>query len=81
MLFFIAAPDQYTQNPAFYWKIFFVLLAGANLLYLTVFDETWTVGAGDEVPLRARVTAASALFVWFGVIFWGRLMPFLGLTF
>lgn len=81
MLFFIAAPEQYTQNPAFYWKMLFLMLAGANILYLTGFDDVWAVGAGERAPRIARAIAASSIFLWFGVIFWGRLMPFLGLTF
>lgn len=79
-LFFIAAPDQYTQNPAFYWKMLFIVLAGGNAIYLTVLDEA-AVERGQGAPLTARLIATSGLFLWFGVIFWGRLMPFLGLTF
>ncbi len=81
MMFFVAASDQYTLNPAFYWKIGFLVLAGANILYLTSVDDVWQVGAGARAPAMARAIAASSLFAWFGVIFWGRLMPFLGLTF
>jgi hypothetical protein len=81
MMFFVASAEQYTLNPAFYWKIAFLMLAGANILYLTSVDDVWEVGAGARAPALARAVAASSLFVWFGVIFWGRLMPFLGLTF
>lgn len=81
MLFFVSAPEQYTQNPAFYWKMLFIVLAGGNILYLTAFDGAWAVGPGANAPRPAKVIAASSLFLWFGVIFWGRLMPFLGLTF
>ena len=59
MLFFIAAPEQYTQNVAFHWKMALILLAGANVLYLTVFDEAWTLGPGDDAPPRARAIASS----------------------
>jgi hypothetical protein len=81
MLFFIAASDQYTQNPAFYWKLIFILLAGLNVLYLTISDEPARVGSGVDAPLRAKLIAASGIFLWFGVLFWGRLLPFLGLQF
>jgi uncharacterized membrane protein len=81
MLFFIGAADQYTLNPAFYWKMLFILLAGVNVLYLTVSDEPATLAAGDNACLRAKVIAASGIFLWFGVLFWGRLLPFLGLQF
>lgn len=81
MVFFLAAPEQYTGNPAFYWKILFFLLAGANLLYLTAWDEAWSVETGRSAPLSAKTMAVASMFLWFGVVFWGRLMPFLGLTF
>ena len=81
MLFFIAAADQYTPNPAFYWKLLFILLAGMNVLYLTVSEEPAMIGSGDDAPIRAKVMAASGIFLWFGVLFWGRLLPFLGLQF
>lgn len=81
MLFFIAAPQQYIHNATFYWKIAFVLIAGAIIFYQTVFDEPWEVGAGDQPPLRDRVLAASAIVVWIGVIYCGQMLPFLGNAF
>jgi hypothetical protein len=81
MLFFVTAADQYTYNPGFYWKMLFILLAGANVLYLTVSDDAATLGPGEDAPLRAKIVAASGIFLWFGVVFWGRLLPFLGLQF
>lgn len=81
MMFFIAAAEQYTLNPAFYWKIACLVAAGATILYLTGVDDVWTVGEGATAPATARAVAAASLVLWFGVIFWGRLMPFLGLTF
>jgi len=81
MMFFIAAAEQYTLNPAFYWKIACLVAAGANILYLTGVDDVWKVGEGATAPAIARAVAASSLVLWFGVVFWGRLMPFLGLTF
>jgi len=81
MLFFIATPGQYTQNVAFFWKIVLVMLAGVNLLYLTMFDEPWALGPGDDAPLTSKVIAASAIFLWVGVIYCGRMLPFIGNSF
>jgi hypothetical protein len=81
MLFFIATPEQYTQNVAFYWKLIFMLLAGINLLYFTVVDEPWALGAGDDAPLSAKLAAASAIFLWVGVMYCGRMLPFIGNSF
>ena len=81
MLFFVGAPDQYTMNKTFYWKIVFVMLAAANGLYFTVLDEPWVLGSGDEAPLTAKVMAASAMFLWVAVMFCGSMLPFLGNSF
>ena len=81
MLFFIAASEQYTQNVAFLWKMVFLLLAGVNVLYFTVFDAAWTVGRGDDAPITAQVIAASTIFLWVGVIYFGRMLSYLGNSF
>jgi uncharacterized membrane protein len=81
MMFFIAAPEQYTQNGAFHWKIVFVLIAGANALYFTMFDETWTLGPEDDAPFTAKFAAVSALFLWVAVMYCGSMLPFLGNAF
>jgi hypothetical protein len=81
MCYFVAAPYQYTDNPTFYWKIIFIMIAGVNAIYFTVFDEPWTLGAGDDAPFRGKVIAASAMVLWVGVIFCGLMLPFLGNAF
>ena len=45
MLFFISRPEFYTGNPAFYWKLIFVLLASTNTVYF-FFDEGWAATPG-----------------------------------
>lgn len=81
MLFFISAPDQYTQNVSFQLKLLLVMIAGINVIYFTVFDETWYLKAEDNAPLRAKVIAMSTIIVWIGVIYFGRMLPFLGNAF
>ncbi len=82
MLFFIGAPpDFYMPNPTFIWKLGLILVAGANVLYFTVFEQAWTVGAGDTPPIAAKVAAASGLLLWTGVIFCGQMLPFFGHSF
>jgi hypothetical protein len=80
MLFFISRPEFYTGNPAFYWKLIFVLLASANTLYF-FFDEGWAAKPGAEVRLLTKVVAASALVLWVGVMYWGSMLPFIGNSF
>src|SRR6516165_8638532 len=78
MFFFIGAPQQYTKNPIFYWKMIFVILAAINVLYFMLLDQPWTVGPEDEAPFGAKVMAASAIFLWIGILFFGHMLPFLG---
>ena len=80
-LFFVATPEEYTQNTAFQWKVLLILLAVLSVLYLTVTDETWAVGPGDDAPRRARIVAASGMLMWIGVIYCGRMLPYIGNAF
>jgi uncharacterized membrane protein len=78
MLFFVAKPEQYTYNLAFQWKVVFLLLAGGNLLFLTIFEDAWVFGEGDEPRLPVKLVAAFSIFLWVGVIFFGRMLPYIG---
>ena len=78
MLFFIGQAFQYIENPAFHLKMICILLAGANVLYLTWHDELWEMGAGDEAPVTVKFLAASQIFLWVGVIYFGRMLPYIG---
>ena len=73
--------EQYTQNRALQWKIVLILLAAANILYFTMFEEAWAVRSGDDAPLKAKIIAALTIFLWVGVIYLGRMMPFIGGSF
>ena len=81
MAFFIAAPSQYVNNVAFFWKILFVVLGGFNVLYFMLDDGPWTVGSGDDAPTTAKVWAASAICIWVAVLFCGHMLPFIGNSF
>ena len=73
--------DQYGENISFLWKIIFLVVAGFNLLYATVFEGPWHVEAGQKAPLRVRLAGASAIIAWGGVMYFGRMLPFLGNAF
>jgi uncharacterized membrane protein len=78
MLFFLAAPEQYTQNPAFVWKIGLILIAGVTLLYSTMSEQAGGLTPEDRAPLTGRIIAAGSICLWIGVIFLGRFLPYLG---
>jgi uncharacterized membrane protein len=82
ILFFIGAPPTfYVDNPTFIWKLVLILVAGANALYFTVFDQPWALGSDDTPPMAAKVAAASGIVLWTGVIYCGQMLPFLGHSF
>jgi len=69
----VIARDEYLQV-----KLVFIALAGLNLLafYLTGMSRTVDrLATGDDAPLLAKVIAATSLFLWIGVIVFGRLIP------
>jgi hypothetical protein len=60
-------------------KLLFMALAGLNLLafYLTGMSRAVeNLGAGEDAPVTARIIAGVSLFLWFGVVYMGRLIPF-----
>jgi uncharacterized membrane protein len=81
MLFVIASPEQYMTSDPFYWKVAFLMVAGVDLLYLTVFERLWGLRAGDNATLLDKAIAVSAVAAWIGVIYSGRMLPFLGNAF
>jgi uncharacterized membrane protein len=81
MGFMTAAPHMYAENISFLWKIGFLMLAGINLLYATVFEGPWHVESGEDSPLRVKIMGASAIASWLGVMYFGRMLPFIGEAF
>jgi hypothetical protein len=80
-LFFTGDPSQYIHNTVFWLKLLFIVLAGANALAFYVTDlakQVDALGPGDDAPPGAKVIAATSLALWIGVIYWGRMLPFLG---
>ncbi len=89
MLFFIGQPNQYVGSAPFYWKVVFLMIAGANFLYLTVFRKAWPAGdnAGTalegtwDASLADKAMAVLSLFSWAAVLYGGRMLPFIGHAF
>jgi hypothetical protein len=80
MLFFVGQPGQYVDSPPFHWKVVFLLIAGANFLYLTVFKKAWAAD-GIESRFADKAMAVSSIAAWLIVLYAGRMLPFLGNAF
>jgi hypothetical protein len=57
--------------------MFLIVVAGIAVLYVTVFDQTWKLGPGDKAPLTAKAVAVVTTVTWLGVLYFGRMIPFL----
>ena len=82
-LFFIGAPDQYIDNPAWYGKLAFLFVA---MLNVAVFETTQgkrmlTIAAGQNTPPSFKVAGAVSMASWFLVLYFGRMLPFIGNAF
>jgi len=78
LMFLTTAPDQYLYNPAVQSKLFFMLIAGLNMLvfYATTATVTRATPALDSAPKRARAIAMISLVCWCAVIVCGRLITY-----
>ena len=81
MFFFVGAPQQYTQNTVFQYKMALILLTALNVIYFTIFDEPWSLGPGEDASPVSKFVAASAIVLVIGVLYCGRMLPFLGNAF
>jgi hypothetical protein len=78
--FFLGAPEQYVNNVAFYAKMLFILLAGVNAIYFQImlFKKARLVSAGEQAPVQAKLVAVISIGCWLLVMYWGRMLPFVG---
>jgi hypothetical protein len=83
MLFFIGQPKQYIDSAPFYWKVVFLMIAGANFLYLTVFNKAWSADrrVAWDASAADKAMAVLSLFSWLAVLYGGRMLPFIGHAF
>jgi len=82
-LFFIGEPGQYLHNVAWYFKLLFLAVA---LINIAVFETTQgkkmlTVAAGQDTPVSFKVVGAVSMGSWFLVLYFGRMLPFIGNAF
>jgi len=83
VIFFVGAPEQYVNNVAFYAKLAFLIIAGLNALWFeTLYGAIVKASPSlDHTPLTYRAIAIVSIVSWFLVIYWGRMLPFVGNAF
>lgn len=83
LVFLIGLPEQYMHNSAWWTKVGFLVLAGLNALFYetTLARRLTEMSDGADTPAAAKLIGALSLFSWFGVLYWGRMLPFIGNAF
>jgi putative copper export protein len=84
VLFYIGAPFQYVHNLAFQMKLLFIAIAGVNVMYFYlggVLEKVEALGPEADPPVSAKVVSSISLVSWFLVMYWGRMLPFVGNAF
>jgi hypothetical protein len=83
VLFFVGAPDQYIDNPAWFGKLLFLFVAILNVAIFetTQGDRMLKLPAGEKTPASFKVAGAVSMGSWFLVLYFGRMLPFLGNAF
>ena len=83
LVFFIGAPNQYMSNTSWWLKVLFLLIAGVNILAFKLIGETRmrAMGPDGNTPAVLKTMGVVSLVSWFMVLYWGRMLAFLGNAF
>ena len=83
LVFFVGAPDQYMSNTSWWLKLLFLLIAGVNILVFKAIGEARMQAMGPEgnTPAVLKTMGVVSLVSWFMVLYWDRMLAFLGNAF
>jgi len=76
MLILLADSHRYLNAATFAPKIALVTIGAIAVLYFSLSERLWKVGAGQSAPIGAKCVAALVLIAWTGVITGGRLIGY-----
>lgn len=79
-VFLVGHPEQYAHNLSWWLKVVSLALAGANaaLFEMTAARQAMTLAPGQATSLAMKGFGAVSLLAWLGVLYWGRMLPFIG---
>ncbi|HEX5419033.1 MAG TPA: hypothetical protein VFY39_03470, partial [Gammaproteobacteria bacterium] len=80
IIFCFGDPHRYAVNISFQTKMVLLVLAGLNaLLYsIKIAPMMARIPAHAAPPIPARAVGFASIFLWTGVLIFGRLIPYLG---
>jgi hypothetical protein len=80
LVFLTGLPEQYANNPVWWYKVGFLMLAGANALFYEtrLSAKVLALEASGDTPRAAKVIGLVSLVSWFAVLYCGRMLAFIG---
>lgn len=80
LLFLLMQPHLYVTSSVWWWKVAFIVLAGANAMFFEtrLSARALALSPDAEMPVAVRAVGALSLFSWFAVLYCGRMLPYLG---
>jgi hypothetical protein len=83
LMFLAGTPEQYLGNVSWWFKVLFLLIAGANMMAfeLTQRSKAFTMAPFAGTPWTLKTIGAVSLVSWVMVLYWGRMLPFAGGSF
>lgn len=80
LVFLIGLPEQYVSNPAWWFKVGFLALAGLNAgVYETRLSaKVLALDPHGDTPRAVKLIGFVSLVSWFAVLYCGRMLAFIG---
>jgi hypothetical protein len=80
LVFLTMFPAQYAYSQAWWLKMLFLFIAGANALFFetAMGARMVALGPGEDSPVVFKAIGAVSLVSWFFVLYFGRMLPYLG---
>lgn len=80
VIFFFGDPERYVANIGFRIKMVLVVIAGLNAIWykLKIDSDLANWSADQDSTAQAKAVAYISLVSWFGVLLFGRLIPYIG---
>jgi multidrug transporter EmrE-like cation transporter len=83
VMFFTGAPGQYIWNPAWYAKLSFLAIAIVNIVFFETRQgaRMLAMSGEEDMPLSFKIAGAVSITSWLAVLYFGRMLPFIGNAF
>ena len=80
VIFFFGDPERYVANIGFKIKMVLLVIAGLNAIWfkLKVDPDLANWSPDQDSTAQAKAVAYVSLISWFGVLLFGRLIPYIG---